>query len=86
MLLDCSLVATIVVIQGDSDDGDYYASKSPPPIAPMTWGVPKHPLRPAATKQRKQINHFAPFTWQKPRPWLVDGGRRSLEAGLLEIL
>ena len=98
-MIDCSLVATIAVVQGNSDGGDeddrngvhrvawlggYYASKSPPPIVSMTWGVPKLPLRPAATKQQKRIDHCAPFTQRKPRPWLVDDGRGPLEAGLLE--
>ena len=66
--MDSSLVATIAVVPGDYDDGDeddrngvrrvawpggYSAAKSPPPIVPMTWGVPKRPLRPATTKRQK---------------------------------
>ena len=89
--MDSSLVAAIAVIPGDSDGGDeddrngvcrvawpggHYASKSPPTITPMTWGVPKHPLRPATTKRRKRIVHCAPFTQRKLRPWLVNDGRR----------
>ena len=66
ILIDCSNVAAITVVQGDFDGGDkddrngvrrvswpegYCASKLPPHIVPMTWGVPKHsPRRPAATK------------------------------------
>ena len=87
ILIDCSLVVTITVVQGNSDGGDeddrecvcrvawpsgYYAFKSPHPIVLMTWGVPKHPMRPEATKRRKRIDHCAPFMRQKPRLWLVD--------------
>ena len=60
--MDSSPVATIAVVLGDSVDGDeddcngmrrvawpggYYAAEPPPPIAPTTWRVPKHLLRPA---------------------------------------
>ena len=88
--MNSSLVATIVVVWGDSDGGNkddrngarrvacpggYYAAKLPPPIVPMTWGVPKHPLRPAVTKRRKQIDHCALLTQRRPRPWLVEDGK-----------
>ena len=66
--MDSSRVATMAVVPGDSDGGDkdarngacrvawpggYYAAKSPPPIVPMAWGVPKHQPTQAATKRRK---------------------------------
>ena len=97
--MDSSLLATIDVVPGDSNGSDeknrngvrrvpwpggYYTAKLPPSIVPMTWGVPKHPLRPTATKRQKRIDHCASFTQRKPRPWLVDNGRDPLEAGLLE--
>ena len=63
--MDSILVVTIAVVPGDSDGvnkinrngvrcvawpGGYYTTKLPPPIVPMAWGTPKHPLRPEATK------------------------------------
>ena len=66
--MDSSPVATIAVVLGDSVDGDEddcngmrrdawgQVATTPrnhlPPIVPMMWGVPKNPLRPAATKRR----------------------------------
>ena len=72
ILIDSSFVATIAVVQSNFHDGGednrnsvrhiacpggYYAAELPPSIVPMTWEVPKHPLRPATRGRLKSISH-----------------------------
>ena len=95
-----AFAAAIRITYGDRDDGNedsrdgarsavksggYCAAKTTPLFKTLALSWINHPLRPAAIKRRKQIDHCAPFTQRNPRPWLIDDRRGLLEAGLLEI-
>ena len=101
ILVDYAVVSAIAIAQSNCDGGDeggredvrsatksggYCAAKTAPLFKTLALSGLKHPLKPAATKRRKQIKHCVPFMQRKPRPWLVDDGRGPLKARLLEIL